>query len=122
MDAGIAAILAASISVIVGGLVGFLSSYFTTRQAHEHARAQATLPKQMTSAELIALVLFKTLSGETQSDYTWDQYISSCFWLPNDLRSTCLAVLGNENDIHALRLAQAAVIRYISDLTKGSTQ
>jgi hypothetical protein len=119
MDMGVVAIVVASISTLVGGLIGFLSSFFTNQQALDHSRILATLPKQMESAEFVAMVLFRALSGEKQSEETWNQYISSCFWLPTESRLKCLNVLGHESDGQILKAAQEAVIKHLSKMMKG---
>jgi hypothetical protein len=115
VDAGIAAL----ISTIVGGLIGFLSSYLSSRQIQQHSRAQATYPKQLDSAEYVAMVLFRTMSGEELSKGIMDRYISACFWLPKEIREKCLSVLGNENDIKSIKTAQEMVLKHINSMIGG---
>jgi hypothetical protein len=119
MDSGTAAITAASISTVLGGVLGFMSSYLTTRTSLKSARKAAALPRQMDAAQFAGMVLFKALSNEPISQTTWDQYISSSYWLPSDVRSTCLSVL-NDTKEHNLRKAQGAIIALCDKIQQGN--
>lgn len=119
MDAGAAAIVAASISTVAGGFIGFTSSFLSSRQSQRHAQIQATLPKQIASAEYVAFVLFKTLSGESLPDDTWDRYISASFWLPENVRSVCLGVLADRGNVDTLKKAQQVIMRHCDAIMTG---
>ena len=118
MDAGTAAIIAASVSTTVGGTLGFLSSYFTTRLSMRHTRKSTALPRQMDAAQFVAMVLFRTLSGEDLDRRVWDEFIASCYWLPQNVRSKCLMVLSRKERESVLE-AQGAVIEFCNTIVKG---
>jgi hypothetical protein len=73
----------------------------------------------MESAEFVALVLFKTLSGEKLPQTTWDRYIISCFWFPENLRTNCLNVLNDRENYNVLKDAQLKMIDFFNALMKG---
>jgi len=122
MDAGVAAIVAASISTIVGGTLGFLSSYFTTRQASDQVRVAVALPKQLEAAEYVAMILFRLSSGESISREEWNRYIASAFWLPGRLRLSCLAVLSDSADDSSTRDANESILEFFDGLTIGGSK
>ena len=118
MDAGTAAVIAAGVSTIIGGALGFLSSYLTTRLSMRHARRSTALPRQMEAAQHVAMVVFRTLSGEDLDRRSWDDFIASCYWLPQNVRGKCLSVLSYKERQVVLE-AQAAVIEFCDAIVRG---
>jgi hypothetical protein len=119
MDAGVAAIIAASISTVFGGVLGFLSAYLTTRQLQNHAFKISSLPKQMDAAEYIAKTLFKGLSKAHIDNNEWDEYISKCYWLPPNIRDKCLSILLDKDNRQSYIAAQQEIIRFFDTIIKG---
>ena len=118
MDESIRAIIPTIIPIVVGAILGFLSSFFSNKSAMKQQLKALALPKQMESAQNVAVILFRTLSGETIEEKTWDAFISSCYWLPESVQSKCLSVL-NKKDIESAKSAQASIIKFCHSLMKG---
>ncbi len=122
MDAGVSAIVAATISTMAGGTIGFVSSYLSIARSDRRARALLSVPKQMEAAELVAMTIFRRLSGSSVHNTEWDKYISACFWLPDPVRRTCLSIVSEPDNETALRNAQKEIIVMFDSITMGETK
>lgn len=116
VDTGIAILLGA----MIGGLIGFASSYFGNLRTLAHSSRLAMLSKQTESIEGVFLILFRSLSGEKLDHDTWNHYIIHCLWLPPKVRSRCLEVLTEQRDPDKMKSAQKAVMALSDTLTRGS--
>ena len=101
MDAGTAAIIAAAISSVVGGLTGFFSSYLSSRQAHHYQtealrqeffrdRISNILPLRQKALQTVWFTLVQAQRYKTVTDTQKDEYIRLTIWLPESLRLTCI--------------------------------
>lgn len=120
MDQGLAAIVAAAISTLAGGTIGFLSAYLSQRQAASSAVLMAQLPLRAEAAQVVFMTTFKALAGSVPTREEWDRYIMHCLWLPQEARRTCLAVLAGKEDTEKLRAAQVAVLKLCDTMQKGA--
>jgi hypothetical protein len=127
MDAGEAAIIAAAVSSVVGGLIGFFSSYLSNRQAHYYQtealrqefvrdRISNILPLRQKALQTVWFTLVQARLYKTVTDSQIDEYIRLTIWLPESLRLSCIQALSHLNDEAFIASTQTELVNYIESL------
>lgn len=119
MEQGTAILISALISTILGGSIGFFSSYLTHRLNVKQNEFLNILPKQLDAIETNALMLFKLMSGERLSEEYWNIYIKNSYWLPVTLRDNCLVVLDNKENTKLIKVAHSSLLDHINSHLKS---
>ena len=114
-----AMIFAAIVSVLLGGLIGFLSSNITLRTQQRFQHQQAMIPKLSDSLEIVSMTLFKILCGNVPSNDDWDTLLKASFWLPKDLRDDVLSVLDKGDDLEHIKEVYGRVLEQFDRVLKG---
>ncbi|MCG8092369.1 MAG: hypothetical protein JAZ17_01865 [Candidatus Thiodiazotropha endolucinida] len=105
-------------SVLIGGLIGFLSSYLTQRLNYQNIQRQAAIPRKIESIEFISHTIFRLMSGEKLTDKEKDKYIKSCYWM-GAKQSIFIALLQKSEDADYLKYVQEEILNEFHKLTNG---
>ncbi len=119
------------ISSIVGGLIGFISSFSITllsqkqqlrmqREAQEHElvrerQAIVLFPLRQKALETVWSSLFQ-LSNGPLSDSEWQEFMRATLWLPEEIKTPCVSIVSRPGDSKMIESVRALVNAYVHTL------